>query len=201
MVESEQTMSKAEAAPPLASTDRRRWNMKSRAAGPVALLLQSLGTAGLTIDIAGNVGGMHGSISIAHSPRHLYRSVINEAALQGTIAALHRRRPNLAPAQNIDWGPTRMLWKRATAEGSHAASQRHLLALAAGGHWRQNHLKAIEPEATDTCILCGEGRDDDEHMWTCQAMQHIRARHESHPMHEILANPAPKVWHRPTCQH
>ena len=107
--------------------------MSTRAAGPVALLLQSLGTAGLTIDIAGNVGGAHGSISIAHSPRHLCRSVINESALKGTITALHKRRPKLAPEQNIDWDLTRPLWKHATAEGNDAASQRHLLALAAGG--------------------------------------------------------------------
>ena len=116
MVGGEQTLAHAEAAPPFASRDRKRWNMTTRAAGPVALLLQSLGVAGLTMDTEARVWGHYGSISLAESPLHLYRSVIMEAATQGTVKELHRRRPQLAPVQGIDWSLTRMLWKGTTAE-------------------------------------------------------------------------------------
>ena len=125
-----------------------------------------------------SVWGQHGSISLVESPKHLYRNVIMEAALHGTIAELHRRRPHLAPVQNIDWHLTSMLWRKKNTEIGPGASQRHLLAMAAGGHWRQTHLKAIDPSESDNCILCGQGRDDEEHLWTCTALQQVRSKHE-----------------------
>ena len=121
---------------------------------------------GFTIKTKLSVRGQHGSISLVESPKHLYRNVIMEAALHGTIAELHRRRPHLAPVQNIDWHLTSMLWRKKNTEIGPGASQRHLLAMAAGGHWRQTHLKAIDPSESDNCILCGQGRDDEEHLWT-----------------------------------
>ena len=47
-----------------------------------------------------------------------------------------------------------------------------------GGHWRQSHLKAIDPGVGDTCLLCGAGRDDYEHMWICPALKNIHAQHQ-----------------------
>ena len=174
-----QALAQAEAAPPFASKERKRWNMSTRPAGPVALLLQSLGGAGLTMDADIRVWGPFGSIQLATAPMHLFRSVIMEAAPNGTIRGLATRRPQLAPAQGIDWDLTRPLWDGDAAGANPDSSQRHLLALAAGGHWRQHRIKAMEPTEAAICILCGQGRDDDEHLWRCPALRHI---HEKHSM-------------------
>ena len=67
-------MPEPEQPPPAASANRRDWEMQQRPAGPVALLLLSIGIAGMTIDEDGHVWGLFGSISIFDAPLHLYRT-------------------------------------------------------------------------------------------------------------------------------
>ena len=171
-------LDKASAAPPFASSERKRWAMSSRPAGPVALLLQSLGYAGLAMDEEFCVWGSFGKISIKNAPLHLFKSVILEEASNGVIRELATRRPQLAPVQGIDWHLTRPMWNRSGEAAGEECSQRHMLAFAAGGHWRQHHVQAFDASAdTATCILCGQGRDDDEHLWHCTALRHIGEKH------------------------
>ena len=141
-------------APPPASANRKRWNMSARPAGPVALLLQSLGIAGLTMDTEIRIWGPFGNILLAKAPLHLFRSVILEEAANGTIKELANRRQRLAPTQGIDWALTRPLWDDMAAGTDVGPSKRHMLAFAAGGHWRQHRVKAVEPTENATCVLC-----------------------------------------------
>ena len=131
----------------------------------------------MTMDVDAHIWGSFGNIRVIDAPLHLYRSVVMEAATEGVIRELHRRRPYLSPAQGIDWTLTRPLWKSAAADIATAPSKRHMLAFAAGGHWKQHRLKEAGASDTDICILCGQGRDDDGHLWGCAALQHVRARH------------------------
>ena len=88
------------------------------------------------------------------------------------------RRPTLAPQQGIDWTLTRSLWNGSAAEKPSAPSKRHMLALAGGGHWRQHRVHAIDTEQSELCLLCGKGRDDDDHIWECESLQHLHSKHE-----------------------
>ena len=160
--------------------------MQCRPAGPVALLLQSLGAMGLTIDAEANTWGPFGEISIIHAPLRLYRTIGIEAAVNGITSELHSRRPRLAPAKGVDWSLTRALWTSSKRDGAGQPSGRHLLAMAAGGHWRQHRIQAIEPNTAATCMLCGQGRDDDGHMWECPELEHVRKRHSWVTQHSTL---------------
>ena len=176
----ERALEHARAAPPLASRERKQWAMSSRPAGPVALLLQSLGYAGLAMDEDLCVWGSFGKISVIDAPLHLYRSVILEEAGNGVIRELVTRRPQLAPAQGIDWHLTRPLWSKRGKDTDERCSQRHMLAFAAGGHWRQHRVRTFDTnDESATCLLCGQGRDDDAHLWDCHALQHVRAKHST----------------------
>ena len=124
-------------------------------------------------------GGPFGSISVTESPLHLYRQVISEAAVQAVTFDLGRRRPGLAPEQGIDWALTRGLWSSGPEGAGNGPSKRHMLAFAAGGHWRQHRASAADATESDLCILCGQGREDDEHLWKCQALRPI---HDKHPL-------------------
>ena len=177
MVGGASALRQATAAPPLASTNRHRWQLSARPAGPVALLLHSLGIAGLTMDTDMRIWGPFGNISLTTAPLHLYKSVVLEAATNGVIKELSQRRNQLAPDQGIDWALTRPLWNGPAVGQAASSSQRHLLAFAAGGHWRQHRIAAAEPTVCATCVLCGQSKDDDEHMWHCAALQHVRQKH------------------------
>ena len=177
MIGGAEALDRAQVAPPSASTDRSKWDLSKRPAGPIALLLHSVGLAGMTMDTEGHVWGPFGSISVTESPLHLYRQVIIEAAAQAAIVDLEKRRPGLAPEQGIDWTLTRGMWSRCPEKVGNGHSQRHMLAFAAGGHWRQHRSRAADVTESDICILCGQGRDDDEHLWTCQALRPVHAKH------------------------
>ena len=144
----------------------------------MALLLASLGIFGLTVDTDINIWGGHGKINPVTAPLHLYRTVVLESAVQGITKELHQRRPMLAPRQGIDSTLTRQLWTGSAAEQAGAPSKRHMLALAGGGHWRQHRVHAIDAAQSEVCLLCGQGRDDDDHLWYCNSLQHIHHRHE-----------------------
>ena len=98
----ERALQHADTAPPFASKARTRWDMQQRPAGPVALLLLSLGAAGLTIDTNAHIWRPFGNVSMISAPLHLYKSVVLEAAVNGVTKELHQRRPHLAPVQGID---------------------------------------------------------------------------------------------------
>ena len=177
MVGGQAALRKAAAAPPLTSTNRRKWQLSARPAGPVALLLHSLGIAGLTMDTDMRIWGPFGNISLASAPWHLYKSIVVEEAANGAIRELSHRRAQLAPNQGIDWALTRPLWNGMDGGPAGGPSKRHLLAFASGGHWRQHRIAAADPTISATCVLCGQDKDDDEHLWHCPALEHIRRRH------------------------
>ena len=162
---------------PAASTGRKRWQTQERPAGPVALLLQAIGIAGLTMDADGHVWGPFGSLCVVDAPIHLYRQIIGEAAQNGIIQALRLRRPSIAPTEGIDWSLTRPFWKPTLTADGNPRSQRHMLGFAAGGHRRQHRLTAAAGGPHEPCLVCGKGRDDDGHLWECEGLRHVRAKH------------------------
>ena len=172
-----EALARARAAPPAASANRRNWEMQQRPAGPVALLLLSIGIAGMTMDEEVHVWGHFGSISITDAPIHLYRTIVSEAASAACTRELSDRRPDISPADGIDWALTRPLWSPAPTVGAATPSTRHMLAYAAGGHWRQHRIKAAHIAETENCLLCGGDRGDDGHIWICAGLQHIRDKH------------------------
>ena len=137
----------------------------------------TLGVAGLTMDTEIQIWGAFGSIPLATAPLHLFKSVIGEEAANGVIKELSQRRQRLAPSQGIDWALTRPLWNEMDGGPAEGPSKRHLLAFASGGHWRQHRIAAAEPTISATCVLCGQDKEDDEHLWHCPALKHVRQRH------------------------
>ena len=65
------------------------------------------------------------------------------------------------------------------SEGGFQRSERHALAYASGGHWRQHRLHAAGHggECAERCELCGATREDEGHVWECKALRHIHAKH------------------------
>ena len=88
-----QALQAASVAPPYASKDRDQWAMKPRPAGPIALLLESLGTFGLTADVDLNIWG-----GARHDQyRHCAAAPIPHRCCRIRGARCHERAPSKTP--------------------------------------------------------------------------------------------------------
>ena len=182
MIGGPEDVAAASPAPPAASEGRKKWALSKRPAGPVGLLLHSIGVAGLIISTDLTIRGPFGGLNLMRAPYHLFRRLPVEAACDAAVRALHVHRPLLAPLESVDWELTKD-WVRskrfARDGGTLPRSERHALAFASGGHWRQHRMHAAGhgAEKGASCLLCGAMREDDEHIWSCPKLAHVHARH------------------------